>query len=129
MDPVSKTVMETYLDAAKRNEPGSEWLRCAMEAWLALRPGCGTAEAEREVYAILQRLHMLDAQHPTADASASAVAAVLRAFRQAIAIGLDPDSGKVRAIEVWLRDHPHEDRATAERRVTRIIENAAETTG
>ena len=121
MDAVTKAVMEAYLDAAKRHEPGPQCLHSGVEAWLALRPGCGPAEAAREVYGILQRLHLLDGDGGAVEAAKTAV---IRAFRQALAIGLHPESGKERAVEVWLRRHPDDDRATAERRVARIIDEA-----
>ena len=127
MDAVTKAVMEAYLDAAKRHELAPQCLHAGVEAWLAFRPGCGAAEAAHEVQAILRRLHLLDDEDGASVAAASSKAAVIRTFRQALAIGLHPESSTERAVEVWLRQHPDEDRATAEQRVARIIDEAQAT--
>lgn len=123
MDAVEKAVMEAYLDAATRHEPGHACLRSAMEAWLALNPRAGPDVAAREVYGILHRLRLLE---ETAAGGAAPAAAAIRAYRKAAEIGLHPDNCLAQAVEVWLRDHPEADRASAERRVTLLLQQSPE---
>jgi hypothetical protein len=124
MNPLEKAVMDSYIDAATRHESGPECVRAAVETWIALNPGADPSLASGEVHATLVRLRLVEAVTPTDDASADGWQRVVAAWRHAEAIGLHPDNCLARAVELWLKEHPADDRPTAERRVSRIIDLA-----
>jgi hypothetical protein len=124
MDPTAKVVMEAYLPAATRNEPGHECVRAAVESWTAVNPAAPIGAAAERVYEILRSLRLVDVSGPDHIASPEEAGAVVAAFRHAKEIGLHPDNCLAQAVDLWLRTHPAEDRATAERRVTRLIDQS-----
>lgn len=127
MDLVSKTVMETFLDAATRSRAEDSCVDAAIEAWLALRPDASSAEARTEVRAILVRLRLVGPADAGAGSPAPEIEEIVRAFRQARVAGLHPDNCLAHAVEVWLRFHPQDDRTTGERRVAVILERTGPT--
>ena len=114
--------MDSFIAAAMRDEPGHECVRAAIEAWLERHSEAGAEEAAREVYGILARLHLVEPDDN--EIGAEGRARVLGTYRRAEAIGLHPDSCLARAVEAWLREQPGDDRATAERRVGRLVDTA-----
>jgi hypothetical protein len=122
LSPLDKAVMDSFIAAAMRDEPGHECVRAALETWLERHPQVGAAEAAREVYGILARLHLVGPGDETVGAEAKA--RVLGTYRRARAIGLHPDSCLAKAVEAWLREQPEDDHVTAERRVGRLVEAA-----
>jgi hypothetical protein len=124
MNPIDKAVMNAYLAAATRKEAARDCVRAAVETWLALNPGAEPARAVLQVSDTLARLRIIDCDATGNSASADERQRVLAVWRRAEAIGLHPDNCLARAIDAWLKDHPNDDRPTAERRVSRIIDLA-----
>jgi hypothetical protein len=124
MDPIEKVVMDAYLAAATRKEADRECRRAAVEAWLALNPGAEKRHAVVEVNDTLRRLRLVDGDRADDGTQGDERRGVLAAWRRAEAIGLHPDNCLARAVDAWLKDHPDDDRPTAERRVSRIIDLA-----
>lgn len=124
MDPIEKAVMDAYIAAATRKESASDCLCAAIETWIALNPGADIALAAPTVNRMLARLRLVDDEAALMEISPDDRERVVAAWRRAQAIGLHPDNCLARAIEAWLEWHPGDDRPTAERRVSRIIEFA-----
>ena len=49
LSPLEKSVMDRFIAAAMRDQPGHECVRAAIEAWLREQPGDDRATAERRV--------------------------------------------------------------------------------
>jgi hypothetical protein len=124
MSPLEKAVMDSYIEAATRHESGPECIRAAIEAWIALNPGAELSRATGEVHDMLVRLRLMEDVSVADKASADGWQRVVAVWRHAEAIGLHPDNCLARAVELWLKEHPADDRPTAERRVSRIIDLA-----
>lgn len=122
MNPIEKAVMNAYIAAAAREESARERLCAAVETWLALNPGADEALATRTVNGILAQLRLVEDEAAPIEASPEDRERVIAAWRKAQAIGLHPDNCLARAIEAWLDHHPGDDRPTAERRVSRILQ-------
>ena len=121
MSPLDKAVMDSFITAATRHASENECERIAVETWIALNPGADTARARREVRDTLTRLRLLEESAEEDGACEEERQRVFAIWQQAQSIGLHPDNCLARAVELWLRDHPEDDRPTAERRVSRII--------
>jgi hypothetical protein len=122
MDPLEKAVMDSFIAAATRNESGCECVRAAVETWIALNPGADFRRAAQEVNETLARLRLIEDHHGAGCASDDERQRVVDVWRRAEAIGLHPDNCLARAVDAWLKEHPADDRPTAEKRVSRIID-------
>jgi hypothetical protein len=124
MSPLEKAVMDAFIGAATRHEPVRDCVRAAGETWIALNPSAPPTDAIRSVHEILARLRLVEDEGSPDAASEAERQRVIAAWRQAEAIGLHPDNCFTRAVELWLKEHPANDRPTAERRVADIIDLA-----